>query len=46
MIVDYLIDLFPLSATWPGLTFIIVVILCGVPVFVFSAVYALSHIHI
>ena len=45
MIVDYLIDLFPLSATWPGLTFIIVVILCAVPVFVFIALYALVAIY-
>ena len=45
MIVDYLIDLFPISATWPGLTFIIVVILCAVPVFVFIALYALVAIY-
>ena len=46
MIVDQLIDWLPTSVAWPGLTFIVAVILCAVPVFLFIAVYALSLIHI
>ena len=45
MIVDRLIEWFPTSAAWPGLTFIVAVILCAVPVFLFIAVYALVAIY-
>ena len=45
MIVDQLIDWFPTSVAWPGLTFIVAVILCAVPVFLFIAVYALVAIY-
>ena len=45
MIVDWLIDWFPTSVAWPGLTFVVVVILCAIPVFVFIALYALVAIY-
>ena len=45
MIVDYLIDLIPFAADWPGLVFVSVVVLCAVPVFMFIAVYALVAIY-
>ena len=45
MTVDQLIDWFPISATWPGLTFLLAVLICAVPVFLFIAVYALVVIY-
>lgn len=45
MIVDYLIDIIPFAADWPGLVFVSVVIFCAVPVFLFIAVYALVAIY-
>jgi len=45
MTVDQLIDWFPISATWPGLTFLLAVLICAVPVFFFIAVYALVVIY-
>ena len=45
MIVDQLIAWLPTSESWPGLTFIFVVIVCAVPVFLFIAVYALVAIY-
>lgn len=45
MIIDYLIDIIPFAADWPGLVFVSVVILCAVPVFLFIAVYALVAIY-
>jgi NADH-quinone oxidoreductase subunit H len=45
MTVDQLIDWFPISATWPGLTFLLVVLICAVPVFLLIAVYALVVIY-
>ena len=45
MIVDQLMAWLPTSESWPGLTFIFVVIVCAVPVFLFIAVYALVAIY-
>ena len=45
MIVDQLMEWFSSVLPWPGVTFIIVVIMCAVPVFVFIAIYALVAIY-
>ena len=45
MTVDQLIDWFPISATWPGITFLLAVLICAVPAFLFIAVYALVVIY-
>ncbi len=45
MIVDQLIDWFPIAAEWPALTFVTAVLICAFPVFIFIALYALVAIY-